>query len=127
MKRLTKILIGVAIGVLLVAVLILTLVIVLRKEEWIVLERSFASVNDQCTADWSGSSDWKRTRCKMPLICAATKDQSTGTPFISDRLCSTQGIPSDSKECMMPHRTPSLVEEKAYAAHWQSHSYWFVS
>lgn len=79
MRRLTKVLIGVAVSLLLLAVLVLTLVIVLRKEEWIVLEKSFSSINEECTADWGGSSDWKRRRCKMPLICAATKDSPKGT------------------------------------------------
>lgn len=78
MKKKVKILIGVSVAVLLVAILTITLVIVLRKEEWIVLEKSFSSLNEQCTPDWSGNSDWRRKRCKMPLICAATGDQKTG-------------------------------------------------
>lgn len=78
MRRLTKILIGVGVALLLIAVLVLTLVVVLRKEEWIVLERSFSGLNDHCTAEWAGSSDWRRTRCKMPFICAAARDQQKG-------------------------------------------------
>lgn len=81
MKKKVKILIGVGVALLLVAILTVTLVIVLRKEEWIVLERSFSSLNDQCTPDWSGNSDWRRKRCKMPLICAAARDQKTGKPL----------------------------------------------
>ncbi|OEH75733.1 hypothetical protein cyc_03026 [Cyclospora cayetanensis] len=96
MRKLTKILIGVGIAVLLIAVLILTLVIVLRKEEWIVLEKSFSSLGDSCSADWSGNSDWRRTRCKMPLICSTAKDQRTVVPSGYCRLPWSEG---EGKSC----------------------------
>lgn len=64
--------------VLLLTVLIVTLVVVLRPEEWILLEKTFASEDEWCTPDWTLSSDRHRRRCRVPLICEPRRDGVRG-------------------------------------------------